>query len=138
MSLRLLSRFHVPYSQFSLLSRFHVPYLQFSLLQNNTFEEDFWLIFLFNICHCNSGLTFKSKNYPNTSQNCMYFLRENSQNLHQMNEAPGLHLSGQEQVFFFNVSSIQEFDIQILTAHSFLLCWCLIHNAHLGKILSFS
>jgi hypothetical protein len=29
--------------------------------KNNTLEEKLWLIILFNICHCNSGLAFKSK-----------------------------------------------------------------------------
>jgi hypothetical protein len=38
---------------------------------------------LFNICHCNSGLVVISKNYNIASQNCMYFTRENSQNLRQ-------------------------------------------------------
>jgi hypothetical protein len=38
---------------------------------------------LFNICHFISGLTFKSKNSYITSQNCVYFVRENYQKLSQ-------------------------------------------------------
>jgi hypothetical protein len=38
---------------------------------------------LFNICHCDSGLAFTSKNYYIASQNCVYFIRENSPNSHQ-------------------------------------------------------
>jgi hypothetical protein len=51
--------------------------------KNNTLIEIFWLIFLFNICHCNSGLLLKLKNYYTGRQNRMYFSKENSQNLHQ-------------------------------------------------------
>jgi hypothetical protein len=35
------------------------------------------------ICHCNSGMSFKSKIYYITPQNCMYFIKENSPNLRQ-------------------------------------------------------
>jgi hypothetical protein len=38
---------------------------------------------LFNICNCNSGLVYKSKNYYITAQNRMYFTRETSQKLRQ-------------------------------------------------------
>jgi hypothetical protein len=31
---------------------------------------------LFNICHCNSGLAFKSKNYYFASQNCEYIFHK--------------------------------------------------------------
>ena len=51
--------------------------------KNNTFLENFWLIFLFNICYCNSGLAFKSKNYCIATKSCVYFLRENFKNLFQ-------------------------------------------------------
>jgi hypothetical protein len=50
-------------------------------LDLNLHKENFWPIFLFNICHCNSSLAFKSKNYYIAPQNCGYFTRENSQNL---------------------------------------------------------
>ncbi len=40
-------------------------------------------MFLFDVSHCNSGLAFKSKNYNITSQNHVYFIRENFQNLFQ-------------------------------------------------------
>jgi hypothetical protein len=46
-------------------------------------KKFFLLIFLFNICHCNSGLALKSKSYYIAAQNCMYFIRENSQKLRQ-------------------------------------------------------
>jgi hypothetical protein len=29
--------------------------------KNNTLKANFWQIFLFIICHCNSGISFKSK-----------------------------------------------------------------------------
>jgi hypothetical protein len=51
--------------------------------KNNILKENIWLTFLFNICHYNSGLKLKIKNYYITSQNFMYFIRENSQNLCQ-------------------------------------------------------
>jgi hypothetical protein len=38
---------------------------------------------LFNICYCNSGFIFKSKNQYITAQNYMYFIRENSKKLSQ-------------------------------------------------------
>jgi hypothetical protein len=38
---------------------------------------------LFSICHCNSGLAFKSKKNYIELQNFMYLIRENSQNLCQ-------------------------------------------------------
>jgi hypothetical protein len=41
-------------------------------LQNKIHEENFCLKFLFNICHCNSDLTFKCQNYYIASQHCMY------------------------------------------------------------------
>jgi hypothetical protein len=51
--------------------------------KNNTIKANFSLIFLFTICHCHSGLAFLSKNHYITSQKCMYFKKENSQNLRQ-------------------------------------------------------
>jgi hypothetical protein len=58
-------------------------FLQNFRSKNNSLKENSWLIFLFNIYHCNSGLAFKSKDYYITSQNWMYFIMENSQNLWQ-------------------------------------------------------
>jgi hypothetical protein len=66
-----------------------VPHSQWSLrenpkfLQNDILKEKFWIIFLFNICHCDSGLAFNSKNYYIVAQNCVYFITENSQKLRQ-------------------------------------------------------
>jgi hypothetical protein len=71
----------VPHSQCSL--RENPKFLQTFRSENNTLKEQFWLIFLFNICHCNSGLAFISINYYITENNCMYFIRENSQKLSQ-------------------------------------------------------
>jgi hypothetical protein len=56
-------------------------FLQNFILKNNTLKENYWMKFFFDICHCNSGLAFKSKNYYIFSQNCVFFIRENSQNL---------------------------------------------------------
>jgi hypothetical protein len=47
-----------------------------------THLKNFFNIF-FDICHCNSGLAFKSKNYYISLLNYFYFLKENSQNLSQ-------------------------------------------------------
>jgi hypothetical protein len=49
--------------------------------KNNTLREHFWLIFLSDIAYCNAGLAFIVKSI--TSQNCIYFIRGNSQNLPQ-------------------------------------------------------
>ncbi len=51
--------------------------------KNSTLKANFWPNFLFNICHYNQGLAFKSKNYFIAAQNCMYFIGENSQKLRQ-------------------------------------------------------
>jgi hypothetical protein len=51
--------------------------------KNKTRKEKFCLIFLFNICHCNLGLAFKTKNYYIAAQNCMYIIKENSKKLRQ-------------------------------------------------------
>jgi hypothetical protein len=51
--------------------------------ENNTIRDTFLLICVFNVYHFNSGLVFKNKNYSITSQNCVYFKRENFQNLRQ-------------------------------------------------------
>jgi hypothetical protein len=75
-------RMQVPHSQCSLWE--NPKLLQYFWSKNNTLQGNFWLIFLFNICHCNSGVAFKSKNYYIASQNCMYFTRENFQNLSQI------------------------------------------------------
>jgi hypothetical protein len=66
-----LTKTLVPQSQCSLKENFRS--------KNYTLKETFWVIFLSNDCHCNS----ESKNYYITSQNCMYFTRENFQNLRQ-------------------------------------------------------
>jgi hypothetical protein len=66
----------VPHSQCSL--RENPKFLQNLRSKNNTLKATFWLIFLLNICHCNSGLALKCKNYYITSQNCMFLIRENS------------------------------------------------------------
>jgi hypothetical protein len=72
----------VPLSQCSL--RENPKFLQNFRPKNGTLGENFQLKkFLFNICHFNSGLTFKNKNYYITSQNCVCFIRENFQNLCQ-------------------------------------------------------
>ncbi len=71
----------VPHSQCSLKE--NPKFLQNFRSKNNTLKENFWQIFLFYICHCNSGLAFKSKNYFIVAQNCMYFIGENSPKLHQ-------------------------------------------------------
>jgi hypothetical protein len=71
----------VPHSQCSL--RENPKFLQNFRTKNNTLKGIFWLIFLFNISHCNSGLAFKSKNYFIAAQNCVYFIKENSQKLRQ-------------------------------------------------------
>jgi hypothetical protein len=75
------TKVQVPNSQCSLKENPKI--LQNFRSKNNTLKENFWPIFLCNICHCNSSLAFKSKNYYITSQNCMHFIRENSQNLCQ-------------------------------------------------------
>jgi hypothetical protein len=69
----------VPHSQCSL--RENPKFLQNFRSKNNTLKEKIWLEFLFNVCHYNSGLSFKIKNYYINSQNCMYFIKENCQNL---------------------------------------------------------
>jgi hypothetical protein len=48
-----------------------------------THFKKIWLLFLLNICYCNSGLAFKSKSYYIAEQNFMYFITENSQKLRQ-------------------------------------------------------
>jgi hypothetical protein len=69
----------VPHSQCSL--RENPKFLQNFKSKNYILKSNFSLIFLFTISHCNSGLAFQSKNYYITSQNCMYFKWEKSQNL---------------------------------------------------------
>jgi hypothetical protein len=71
----------VPHSQCSL--RENPKFLQNFRSKSNTLRENSWLIFFLNICRCNSSLEFKSENYSLASQNCMYFLRENSPKLSQ-------------------------------------------------------
>ncbi len=71
----------VPHSQCSL--RENPKFLRNFSSKNNTLIEKFWLIYLFNICLCNSGLAFRSKNYNIAEQNCTYFVCENSQKLRQ-------------------------------------------------------
>jgi hypothetical protein len=51
----------VPHSQSSL--RENPKFLQNFRPKNNTLRKNIWLIFLFYIYHCNSGLAFKSNNY---------------------------------------------------------------------------
>jgi hypothetical protein len=74
-------REQVPHSQWSLKE--NLNFLQNLKSKNNTVWENFWLIFLFNVCHCNSGLAFKSKNYYIAAQNCKHFIRENTQKIRQ-------------------------------------------------------
>jgi hypothetical protein len=74
----------VPHSQCSL--RENLKFLQNLNLKNNLLRANFYLIFLLNICYGNSGLAFKGENYYITSQNCMYFIRENSQNASELCE----------------------------------------------------
>jgi hypothetical protein len=50
---------------------------------NNTLREKFCLLFLLSICHCNSDLAFKSKNYDISLQHYVNFMRENFQDLLQ-------------------------------------------------------
>jgi hypothetical protein len=71
----------VPHSQCSL--RENPEFLQKFRLKNNSLKENFWLIFLFHICHYNLGMAFLYKNYYIASQNCVYFIRDNSQSLRQ-------------------------------------------------------
>jgi hypothetical protein len=79
--LTFLNSYQVPHSQCSLKD--NPKFLQNFRSNNNTFKANFLQIFLFIICHCNSGLAFKSKIYYIASQNCMHFNRENFQNLRQ-------------------------------------------------------
>ena len=60
----------------------HLGFCKTLGLKNNTTIK-FWLIFLINICYGNSDLAFKSEKYYITSQNCVYFIRENFQYLRQ-------------------------------------------------------
>jgi hypothetical protein len=69
----------VPHSQCS--PRENPKFLQNLYLKNYILRANFWLIFLLNICYCNSGLVFQSQNYYIAAQNCMYFIKEISQNL---------------------------------------------------------
>jgi hypothetical protein len=71
----------VPHSQCS--RRENHKFLQNYQSKNITVWEKFCIILLFNICHCNWGLAFKSKNYYIAAQNYMYFKRENSHKLRQ-------------------------------------------------------
>jgi hypothetical protein len=59
----------VPHSQCSLKE--NPKFYQNLRSKNHTLKEKFWLIFLFNICHCNSGLALKSKNHYIAEQSCM-------------------------------------------------------------------
>jgi hypothetical protein len=71
----------VPHSQCSLWK--NPKFWKKFKCKNYTLKENFWLIFLFVVCYCNSGLAFKGKNFYIASQNCMHFIKENSQNLRQ-------------------------------------------------------
>ena len=71
----------VPHSQCSL--RENTKFLQKSRPKNNTLTESVCHIFSFNIHHGSLGLTFKSKKLLFMSQNCVYYLRENFQNVCQ-------------------------------------------------------
>jgi hypothetical protein len=71
----------VPHSQCSL--RENPKFLQNFRSKNNSLKEILWLLFLFNICHSNSGLAFKSINYCIAAQNCCYLIGENSPKLCQ-------------------------------------------------------
>jgi hypothetical protein len=71
----------LPHSQCTL--RENPKFSQNFRSKNSTLREKFWLLFLFNFSHCISGLAFTSKNYYIAAQNCMYFIRENSQKLCQ-------------------------------------------------------
>jgi hypothetical protein len=83
----------VPDSQYSL--RENPKFLQNCKPKNNTLKEIFGLILFFNICHCNSCLAFKIKNYDIALENFMHFIRENSKTcikkqLSFVKEAPAL------------------------------------------------
>jgi hypothetical protein len=54
-----------------------------SFLQNYRSKNKFLTNIFVNVCQCKAGLAFKSKNYYIVSQNCMYFMRENSPKLRQ-------------------------------------------------------
>jgi hypothetical protein len=71
----------VPHSQFSL--RENHKLLPNFRHKNNTLNVNFQKIFVFNICLCNYGLALKGKNYLITTQICVYFIRENFENLRQ-------------------------------------------------------
>jgi hypothetical protein len=92
-------------------------FLQNFKSQNNTLKENYWLIFLFDICHCNAFLAFKSKDYYSASQNCVYFIRKNFQNLYQKCK--------------------WALWMRHLWNNLDLRSYCLIYNTHVGKILSF-
>jgi hypothetical protein len=67
-------------------------FLQNFISKYNTLKEIFGQKSVFNICHCNSGLAFKCKNYCIASHNFVYFIRENSPKAQVsfVNESPGL------------------------------------------------
>ncbi len=71
----------VPHSQSSL--RENPNFLQNFRHKNNMIKAHFGLIFLVNICLCNYGLALKGKIYYITTQSCVYFIKENSENLRQ-------------------------------------------------------
>jgi hypothetical protein len=71
----------VPHSQFSL--RENPKFSQNVRSKNHMLKENFWLIFLFNICYCDLVLAFKSKNDCIALQKYVYLLRENYKTLCQ-------------------------------------------------------
>jgi hypothetical protein len=87
----------VPHSQCSL--RENPKFFQNFRSKNNTLKEKFWLIFLFNICHCNSGLAFKGKKLIHCWTK-LYVLHKrkfpkvtSATQVSFVNEAPGLNHS---------------------------------------------
>ena len=83
----------VPHSQCSLKET--PKFLQNFRCKNNTQREKIWLIILFNICHCNEGLSFKSKKLLHYLAKLYIFHKRKFPKLNSetqvsfVNEAPG-------------------------------------------------